>query len=332
MAVLHYEYTKFNKGIKLSDKRKKDLKGSRKEIRRKIRVWFKDNKPDELQPKFYGQGSFEMNTTVNPIPEIDQEDNKLVKYDLDYGVYFLERQGENNKKNIDTWHNWIYDSVENHTQTPPIRKTTCIRVVFSDGHHIDLPIYYMNGDIPELAHRSKDWIESDPKAFFEWFNAFAKVKPQLRRIVRYLKAWKDFREKKNKTLKLPSGFALTIMAVNNFEPSDNDDESFRKTVRKIRESLSQNFECLRPTTPEDENVFDDYSQKRKDDFLQCLDALILDCDNAMEEENFRKASEFMINSFGDRFPLGRDETSKQKNDRKKSLLGSAAIIPKPYAS
>ena len=146
MARLHKEFTHFNKELKLTAARKEGLKNSRKEIRRKIRNWFDENKPNELQPKFAGQGSFEMNTTINPIP-VYENGATLREYDLDYGIYFIENEGEDNKQAIETWHNWVYEAVEDHTDQAPIRKNTCIRVVFADGHHIDLPIYYKKDDI-----------------------------------------------------------------------------------------------------------------------------------------------------------------------------------------
>jgi len=71
MARLHKEFTQFNKELKLTVARKEGLKNSRKEIKRKIRTWFVENNPDELQPRFAGQGSFEMNTIINPIPEYE---------------------------------------------------------------------------------------------------------------------------------------------------------------------------------------------------------------------------------------------------------------------
>ena len=86
MAVLHKEYIKFDKEIKLNNTRKESLKTSRRNIRKQIREWFKENKSKELQPKFDGQGSFEMNTTINPIVEYDEDENPMRKYDLNYGV------------------------------------------------------------------------------------------------------------------------------------------------------------------------------------------------------------------------------------------------------
>lgn len=330
MAVLHKEFTNFNKEIALTPSRKESLKISRKDIKKKIRKWFIDNKPDELQPKFHGQGSFEMNTGVNPIPEKDG-DNTLLKYDLDFGIYFIEKEDENNKQTIDTWHNWVYQAVENHTNNKPVRKTTCIRVVFRDGHHIDLPIYYKHEDVIDLAHRSKDWIESDPKEFYEWFNNLKNA--QLERIVRYFKAWKNFRELSNTNLKLPSGFELTILAANNYVEDDNDDKAFRETVRKINTELNKNngFRCFRPTTPKDEDVFTDYSTTRKNNFLNNLNSLLNDLDKSKDEKNFKKASELLLdNQFGDRFPLGADKDEEEKSTNLGRSLGSALISPKPY--
>ncbi|MCT4589114.1 MAG: hypothetical protein N4A71_14930 [Carboxylicivirga sp.] len=330
MATLHKEFIAFNKQIKLTDSRKDKLRKSRKDIKKKIRKWFKENKPDELQPKFHGQGSFEMNTGVNPIPVKDDEGNSLLKYDLDFGVYFIEKEDEDNKKTIDTWHNWVYKAVENHTNQNPIKKTTCVRVIFSDGHHIDLPIYYKQDDVIELAHKSKDWIESDPKAFYEWFNDLKCQ--QLTRIVRYLKAWKNYREDKNSNLKLPSGFELTILAANNYVKDDNDDKALRETVRKIDEELNKEggFECMRPTSPV-EDVFADYSDTRKTNFLNTLASLLNDLDRAKDEKNFKKASEILRNNqFGERFPLGEDANEKDKSNNLGAAIGGATVKPKPY--
>ena len=332
MAVLHKEFIGFNKGIKLDPKKKEGLLTSRKELRKKIKKWFSENKPNELQPKFASQGSIEMDTAINPISVYDEVLKKnLFKYDLDDGIYFIEEEGENNRKPIQTWHDWVFDAVDNHTNQDSVRKLTCIRVVFADGHHIDLPIYYKMDDVIELAHRTKGWTESDAKAFFEWFNELKN--PQLARIVRYLKAWKDFREFNNSSLKLPSGFELTILASNNYVEDDNDDLAFRDTVRKIDTELNKmdGFKCIRPTTPKDEDVFADYSETRKSEFLKTLVNLLGDLDKAEAETNFKKASEILIkNQFGDRFPLGKDEDQDVKTESLGRTISTSTIIPRPY--
>ncbi len=50
MARLHKEFIQFNKELKLTTVRRDGLRKSRKDIKRKIRNWFAENKPDELQP------------------------------------------------------------------------------------------------------------------------------------------------------------------------------------------------------------------------------------------------------------------------------------------
>tara|TARA_R110002050_G_scaffold158381_5_gene287688 strand:- start:11109 stop:12104 length:996 start_codon:yes stop_codon:yes gene_type:complete len=329
MAVLHKEFIDFNGSIKLSKAKRDGLKSSRDELRKKIRNWFKENKSGELQPVFSMQGSFAMNTTVNPILKKDDNGSTLYDYDLDDGVYFIEKNGEDNRRSISTFHDWIYSAVDTHTGQPTIRKASCVRVQFADGHHIDIPIYYKEYDVPELAHKSQGWIESDPRAFYRWFN---KLKTsQLERIVRYLKAWKNYREDKNTSLNLPSGFALTILAANHYTEKENDDEALFSTVETMLDELERSFQCLRPTIPEGEDVFSDYSETRKDNFLETLKSLKKDLARARAEPNFKKATEILrANQFGNRLPLGKDEEEGNKNSRLKSKIASAIIPPKPY--
>lgn len=329
MARLHQQFIEFNSRIRLTDVRISSLKTSRKDLRKKIRNWFKENKPDELPPKFGPQGSIVMGTGVNPIPVTDAAGKQLLKYDLDDGVYFLERDGEDNRQGVSIWRDWLTSSVDGHTNTPPERHKSCIRVIFSDGHHIDLPLYYKKGDVIELAHNDSAWIESDPKAFYDWFNNQAT--PQLIRIVRYLKAWKNFHDTQNKGAVIASGFALTILATNNFSSNDNDDVAFRKTVTAIRDELKRDFKCLRPTTPKDENVFESYSNADRDSFLKVLDELVAVCDDAEAEKNERKATELMRGQFGDRFPLGADIDTEKKAQGLATGLSSTYVPAKPYA-
>lgn len=333
MAVLNKEYNKFDKEIKLNSNRKVSLSKSRRELRKKIKAWFKENKPDEIKPQFNSQGSFQMNTTINPIIEYDSDGNILRKYDLDDGVYFIKKNDDDVKRSIETWHDWVYKSTENHTSRDSIKKTTCVRVVFADGHHIDLPIYYKEDGEIELAHKAKRWIHSDPKAFYEWFNEKKKTRPRLEAIVRCLKAWKNFREQKNTNLKLPSGFELTILATNNYVDADNLDESFRETVKAIDETLNAygGFQCIRPTAPKGENVFETYSPTRKTNFLSVLSSLKEDCIKASEENNYKKASEILRDKqFGTRFPIGEDKDEETKNKALKHALSTSLIKPKPY--
>lgn len=61
-----------------------------------------------------------------------------------------------------------------------------------------------------LAHRQEDWIESDPKTIHDWFESKVDTHgPVLRRVCRYLKAWRDKTWPSNG----PSSIALMALAV-----------------------------------------------------------------------------------------------------------------------
>lgn len=332
MVNNHSAFINFdNNKLKLTSKRLEDLKGSRKSLRKKIRSYIENEKPNEISPKFGDQGSIPMETAVNPIPVIIDEDTTLLPFDLDDGVYFIVPNEYEERKSINTYHSWIVNAVDGHTNTTPIDKTTCVRVIFADGHNIDLPIYFMvEGGIPEIAHKSRGWIKSDPLAFAQWFNEKADDDPQLRRIVRYLKAWRNFREVNNNSLKLPSGFELTILAAENFKPNERDDVALRDTANAIYGTLQDSFECWRPTTPI-EDVFEEYSETRENNFLDALERLVNNCDKAAQETNYKTSSEHLRKEFGDRFPLGKDEELKEKKSRIAKGL-AATVAPRPYCS
>lgn len=331
MANCHELFIEFNGAIRLTDARRKSLKGSRKDLRRKIRKYFKDEKPNEIMPKFSGQGSLIMDVIINPIPRkvtIKGEEKNFLYYDVDDGVYFIGNENKDQRKAISTYHQWIYDAVNDHTKIDSIDKNTCVRVLFSDGHNIDLPIYYKQGSIPELAHKANGWILSDPMAFSDWFNTKADKEDQLRRFVRYIKAWKDFREYNNSSRSFPSGLILTILSANHFYKHDRDDISFKETLVLIEAELLREFKCLRPTTPAGEDLMKDYAGKN--DFMKCLSNLVSSAKKAIEETNQKKSCEIWQKELGDRFSCSnaKDEEEKENSAGLKILVGTH----KPYCA
>lgn len=330
MANCNNYFDEFNGKIRLTDARRKSLKCSRNELRKKIRKWFDENKPNETKPKFNGQGSMLMDTIINPIPRkiIENGEEKTVFYfDVDDGIYFQGDKDPNDRATPSTYHGWIYDAVKGHTDKNPIDKNTCIRTLFAGGHNIDQPIYYKKVENPELAHKRDGWIESDPKEFTDWFNAKAEIHLQLRRLVRYLKAWADNRKFLNESMSMPSGLILTILVTENAVYRDRDDVALKETMLTIQSKLKISFACNRPTTPNGENLLKDYTQR--DYFMDCLAKFIDDATKALQEKNFRKATEHWRKHLSERFPLGED-----KDETSNASSGLGAIIPtttKPYA-
>ena len=309
MADIHDLFKKFNNEISLSTDKQNNLRKGRDALRSKIKTWFTDH--DKQQPTFCWQGSFAMKTTVNPINGNE--------YDLDDGVY-LSGYSDINQ---DSWpspstvHSWIKCAVDGHTQKSPVDNDTCVRVVYEAGYHIDYPIYIMQDDVAHLANKTKGWIVSDPKAFKDWF--IKKVQDndeQLRRVVKYMKAWKEYKEVPLK------GIEITILAANNFEIYEGRDEkSLRDTLSKIISTLNENFTCVKPVSP-GEDLFDGISETKKNKILNGLTELKEALDKAIEEDDPAIASDYMIDMFGERFPKG--ESPKKSDETTASFIRTSS--------
>jgi len=307
MANLHDTFTEFDGIIKLNSAKKSSLRTSRNSIRDDIRKYFKENR-DKHSVSFKGQGSFMMNTTIKPISN---------EFDLDDGVYIFGK--EEDRPSPQTAHNWILDAVKNRTSSKSLDKNTCVRVIYKSDYHVDLPIYYkvdksddestLDDEIPELAHLSKGWIQSDPYAFKKWFDDQSKDKDQLKRIVRYLKAWSDKKQDDNSSLIFPSGMVFTILASNNFVKDERDDIALLETLKAIQKEIDDTrftfayYECYRPTVDENENLLDKYSAKTtKENFLNALNSFIKSGDQAIELDSKKDACAKWQKHLGDRFP------------------------------
>ncbi len=288
------------------------LKGSRKALRTRIRNYFAENH-SAYKPKFDTQGSYRMYTMIR---------TKDDTCDLDDGVYF-----KSNPENVSckTLQQWVKDAVDGTTDATPIHKAKCITVDYKAGYNIDLPIFIFNKDVdlhPYLAIKDKGFKIDDPKEFYDEFNKEKNEVVQLTRIVRYLKAWCD-----NKRHKMPSGFAMTILAMKHLLTNDRDDVSLKYTLIEIEAELKSinGWKCIVPTTPKD-NLFEDYDGKKN--FLDNLSAFIADAKKAVDEEkNQLKASKLWKCHLGNRFPDGEDTDEKQVNINSLSpTIGPA----KPY--
>lgn len=136
-------------------------------------------------------------------------------------------------------------------------KPTCIRIVVSAYAHIDIPLYAIPDQefvslaeasmrrygytsvmdavieaerdawtaLPRdkvlLAHRENNWMPSDPRPVKEWFLGEVEAKgEQFRRVVRYLKAYRDWRWPSGG----PSSILLMATAAPLYEKRDRRDD------------------------------------------------------------------------------------------------------------
>lgn len=298
MANLHHAFLELNESARLHASRKDSLRTSRDAIRDKIRRYFAC-RPLGLKPKFHGQGSFMMNTIIEPISR---------EFDIDDGIYFISKDEPG--YSTQTFHNWIVDALKGHTKEDPVDKNTCVRVIYKANYHVDLPVYYVQeGAKPKLAHKVKGWIESDPREFMIWFSDQCDERGQLRRIVRYLKVWSDFRKGE-----LPSGMIMSILAAENYISNPRDDIALYLTLAKIMETLRRRFTCTRPTTPIGEDLLNTFSQTKREYFLSSLRSLVEAASFATSDSASHKdACKQWQSCFGaDRFPFEDEEIVEEK--------------------
>jgi len=285
MANCHDLFQHFNCAIKLTDEKRVILMNVRDSLRKRMEgnyMQFPSQEKMNLELEFQSQGSFVMDTIIKPLND---------DFDLDDGVYFHGRLSEKERPAPQIFHNWVIRAIDKDNDYENIKdKPTCIRVKYKQGFHIDIPIYYAEKfDSPDLADTKKGWLLSNPVEFIAWFEEktksgfqkeffyesvkyaeqfnkwlsdIRKKDCQLRRLVRYMKAWGDL--KRNE---MPSGIIMTIIVGENFAINDRDDIAIRDTLLKVRNYLLSNgFKCPRPTTPAGEDLFAEKSESEKQYF------------------------------------------------------------------
>jgi len=313
MANCHKLFTQFNTEISIQGSKIERLKTSKEALRERIRIYFKKYHPEYI-PMFYIQGSYKMKTMIRTKEDI---------CDLDDGVYFF-RQPDVTPT---TLQRWVFDAVNGHTNITPEHRKKCIRNIFSGEYEIDLPVYCKVENSPfQIAIKNDGWRDDDPKAMVGWFMKKKGDGDHLQKSVKYLKAWCDYRKQL-----MPSGLAMTILASNakdNIQLNDREDIFLKDILKEIYKTLLLKFECIVPVTPNDD-LFADFDQTKKTNFLNALNDFIIDAEAALKESNQLKASKLWQKHLGTRFPLGEDKSDDDKSNQK-LIAGIGSSTPYGY--
>lgn len=307
MSDCHEDFLRFNKSISLSKEERSKLLTSRNAVEKRIRNYLSSIK--YYTPTFREQGSFAMNTIVRPISG---------RYDLDLGVYFEELKG--NPKNwptTETVHRHIANSVRGQTSIRPIDKGPCIRVIYKSpyqnnvdlAYHIDLPVYAYRTSLwtDEIKtvigfKGEKQWSEySSPADFEKWFENQSSLNSndsnQLRRLVKYFKAWKSVQPK---SPKIPDGMLLTVLMAKNYEPDERDDIAFYNTVVTFYNKIWWWFSVTKPTDPKND-LAEELSDLQKSNFKKRIKTLIDNGEKAIDSSKHEESIKLWKSVFKSRF-------------------------------
>lgn len=174
------------------------------------------------------QGSVAMGT-VNQNDEND--------YDIDVAIVFDKDnipEGNISVKNI------IVDALKRKCtklKKDPEFKTNCVRIIYSEGYHIDFAIYRRfknDSDEYEYEHCGSEWRSRDPRAITNWFLEKNKDNNyNLREIVRIIKMF----SKSRTWWKMPGGLIQSVLVEEQIQENDRLDVAFYNTIDAIKTRL-----------------------------------------------------------------------------------------------
>lgn len=328
MALCQKQFFDFHEKIKLTEENEV-LREKRDIIVERI----EKNIPENAK-KFtiFNQGSYAMNTGIQPLNS---------DYDIDVGLYF--EMSKDDATPIEA-KQWVYDAVKDHTKDVKF-KNPCITVTYAAGYHVDITVYsavnsdgkvYLAKGKPNSNEENKKWEHSNPKDLINTINghlADENDRKQFRRVVRYLKRWKDihFTSVNGK----PSGIALTS-CVYHWLTIQKDVDSFsgQTTYRDldaligIVESMFTRFVSVievedgevktyhrlsvqLPVAPYPD-LFEKMTNKQMKTFKEKLEALLDALNDAKTKTDPVDAAEILQKQFGSDFPVPpRPDTGKK---------------------
>lgn len=183
------------------------------------------------------QGSMAMHTVIQ---------NEQKDYDIDVAIVFDdENLGNLNPLAI---RKIVTDALTRKTKqfnTTPEIKTSCVRLHYEDGYHIDFAIFKRSKNIIvdgyEFEHSGLTWSKRDVKGVEEWFNINnEQSKGLLRKIVRLSKQFSSGFSN------MPSGLIQTALCIECLNYNDRIDIAFYETLNNIYNRLLYNKLIILP--------------------------------------------------------------------------------------
>ena len=187
------------------------------------------------------QGSVAMATVVQ---------NEENDYDIDVAVVFdKSKLGDMGAR---ATRNMVADALRRKTKqfnTEPEVKTSCVRVQYSDGYHIDFAVYRREWDSwtnsYRYEHAGSEWTERQLRGLTDWFKTQNDASDgKLRKMVRLSKM---FCKSRDSWKNMPSGLLQTVLCDEKLQQYyDRIDELFYYTMKDIIDRLETDTSVSAP--------------------------------------------------------------------------------------
>ncbi|MFC5849195.1 cyclic GMP-AMP synthase DncV-like nucleotidyltransferase [Deinococcus petrolearius] len=351
MADVQDKFITFHDTIRLGTyKEDATLREKRERVVRALRDGLKKNfeAKNQTPPDFkdFAQGSYGMRTGIKPLGGSGD-------YDIDVGIVFAKRP-EDYEHNPVVLKEWVYEALKDHTGNVRIR-TSCVTVTYAAGYHVDLAVYAhpdknIEGELPLAkgtpGSAEKRWQINEPRRLRKEIHArFADQaeRKQFRRVIRYLKRWRDERYRSARGDAAPVGVGMTIAGLTMFTPrvdalaKTQDD---LRATREFVETMLANFRDFQ-YSPKDgasgrrlvvivpfqpgTDVFNKMTNGHMATFEERLKKLRDALQEAEASSSRKKACAALRRQLGDDFPEGEDEDSDKSAQA--SRVMPAAFIP-----
>ena len=324
---LQKEFIRFHDTIKLDDEN-----ATLREKREILLDKLKNNISDEAASyTTFVQGSYAMGTGIKP---------ENGDYDIDVGIRFdIDREDYDPL----TPKKWVRDALDGHTKSVKIRKS-CVTVTYQRNsepiYHVDFAVYAdANVDTKMYIAKGKEssppdevlWEVSDPQGLLEKIRkkySDADERGQFRRIIRYLKKWRDHDTRLSGN-GMPSGIALTCLAYDLFSVSKtydsigktfsyNDLAALLNLVQKIKGKFTYRYDSEKQSfyhaiseslvVEPYNNLFEKMSSTQMETLYQEFGRMIETLEAAQKAMKKSEACTLMVELFGKDFPVTTDRS------------------------
>lgn len=253
----------------------------------------------------YLQGSYGVDTGVKPTKGRDYDIDVALVFDINIKEY----------KDPTIVKQWVERAINHYSNGKAEMLSSCVRVNYKK-YHVDLAVYGYSNQVKYIAkgqkgsqHNNKQWELSPSAKLKDKLNKpslSGKERAQYRRLICYLKRWKDVNFKAT-TNEAPIGIALTVMVYLWFQPQFKKDQpNDLKALQVVLKQGRNNNYGLGTKLPVKPNnsLFEEInaSSRHRENYIKRMKLLCQAVQTAHQDPTNPGSAQLLRIQFGEDFP------------------------------